>query len=116
MGEDVQEKNIVVHRTTLREKLIIEFSDTDILKVIIVVKVIDERGEFEKGDGCGVFHDIITEFWNLLFISAAVGASEKVPAIKHDFQSKKWEAIVRIYLFMVILERVTSPSNFPLLF
>ena len=55
-----------------------------------MVKGIDERGEFEKGDGRGVFSDIITEFWDLLFISAAVGTSEKVPAIRHDFQSKEW--------------------------
>ncbi len=104
MGEDVQVKNIVVHRTTLRENLITEFSDTDILKVIVVVKVIDERGEFEKGDGRGVLRDIITEFWNLLFISAAIGASEKVPAIRHDFQSKEWEAIARILVYGYIRE------------
>ena len=64
-----------------------------------MVKVINERGEVEKGEGCGVSRDIITEFWNLFFISAAVGASEKVPTIRHDFQSGEWEAIARILVY-----------------
>jgi hypothetical protein len=69
-----------------------------------VVKVINERGEVEQGEGRGVFRDIITEFWNLIFISAAVGASEKVPAIRHDFQSEEWEAIARILVYGYIRE------------
>ena len=64
-----------------------------------MVKVINKRGDVEKGGGCGVSRDIITEFWNLFFILAAVGASEKVPTIRHDFQNGEWEAIARILVY-----------------
>lgn len=70
-----------------------------------MVKVINERGEVKKGEGCGVSRDIITEFCNLFFISAAVGASEKVPTIRHDFQSGEWEAIARILVYGYTRER-----------
>ena len=38
----------------------------------------------------------LQNFGICFFISAAVGASEKVPTIRHDFQSGEWEAIARI--------------------
>ena len=63
----------------MKENLISEFSDPHILNATLMLKVMNERGEVQKGEGCGVSHDIIAEFWNLFFISAAVGASEKVP-------------------------------------
>ena len=84
--------------------MIAEFSDPHILKTTVVVKVINERGEVEKGDGRGVFRDVITEFWSQIFISAALGASEKVHTIRHDFQSGEWEAIARVLVYGYIRE------------
>lgn len=83
----------------MKQNLISEFCDPDILKFTLMAKVIDEKGEIEEGEGRGVFRDLLTEFWNLVFISAAVGANEKIPAIRHDYQSKEWEAIARILVY-----------------
>ena len=99
MDEDPPIRNITIFRANLKQNFISEFLDKDILKYVLVAKVIDERGQIEKGEGRGVFRDLLTEFWNVFFISATVGVSEKVPAIRHDFQGHEWEAIARILLY-----------------
>lgn len=63
------------------------------------MKLIDERGKIEEGDGEGVTRDIIATFWQQFFSSAAIGDKEKVPAIRHDYQKSEWEAIGRILVF-----------------
>ena len=89
-------RNITVYRANLQQNFICEFLDKDILRYVLVAKVIDERGQVEIGEGCGVIRDLLTEFWHVFFISAAAGLGEKVPEIRHDFQSNEWKVIARI--------------------
>ena len=63
------------------------------------MKVIDERGKVEEGDGEGVTRDIIATFWQHFCSSAAIGDKEKVLAIRHDYQKSEWEAIGRILVY-----------------
>ena len=81
------------------------FCDEEILNSIVIVKVIDDRGQMEKGEGRGVFRDILTGFWQEFFVSATVGANEKIPAIRHDYQSEQWKAIARVFVYGFSQER-----------
>ena len=84
------------------QKLMKEFSDPNILKFKLDVKVIDERGQEEKGVRNGVVRDVITEFWKLFSTSVTKGAIEKVPCIRHDFPKGEWEAVYRLYAYGVV--------------
>jgi hypothetical protein len=74
--------DLVIHRTTLLKDMITAFSDPAILKVTIFFKVVDARGVI----GRGVAREVFTEFWHLFYQSLSVGASAKVPTIRHDYQ------------------------------
>ena len=96
--DDLPMKSMLVHRAQLRQDFIMEFSDPEILNFKLDVTVIDERGKEEVGAGNGVLRDVISEFWKLFFLAATVGATEKVPSIRHDFQKNEWEAIGRVFI------------------
>jgi len=83
-------------RATLKEDLIKTFTAED-LHCLAGMKVIDERGKVEEGDGEGVIRDIIATFWQQFFSSS--GDKEKVPAIHHDCQKSVWETIGRILVY-----------------
>ena len=90
---------ILVHRSTLLKDLITAFSDPKILISSLSVKVVDNNGNEEEGEGRGVLRDVLTEFWFLFLQSLAIGASSKVPVIRHDYQQPEWKAIGRILLY-----------------
>ncbi|XP_046861480.1 uncharacterized protein LOC124454769 [Xenia sp. Carnegie-2017] len=98
-SENLPTSNIVIHRSNLKHNMIDAFCDEEILNSIVIVKVIHERGQMEKGEGRGVFRDILTGFWQEFFVSATVGANEKIPAIRHDYQSEQWKAIARVFVY-----------------
>lgn len=79
--------------------MITEFYNPNVLKSTIFFKVVDARGMFEEGEGRGVARDLLTEFWHLFYQSLSIGASTKVPAIRHDYQKLEWEAVARIMLY-----------------
>lgn len=87
-----------IHRSCLKEDLINIFKAEDSYR-LMAIKVIDERGKVEEGDGAGVTRDIITTFWQQFFSSATIGDKEKVPVIRHDYQKIEWEAIGRILVY-----------------
>ena len=89
---------ILVHRSTFLKDLINAFSDPKILISLLSVKVVDNNGN-EEGEGRGVLRDVLTEFWFLFLQSLAIGASSKVPVIRHDYQQPEWKAIGRILLY-----------------
>lgn len=91
--------DLVIHRTTLLKDMITAFSDPTILKVTIFFKVVDARGVIEEGEGRGVAREVLTEFWHLFYQSLSVGASAKVPTIRHDYQRQEWKAVARILLY-----------------
>lgn len=44
----------------------------------------------------GVYRDAISCFWQEFNDSSTLGESERVPSLRHDFQSNEWSAIGRI--------------------
>ncbi len=79
--------------------MIATFKEEGVLQRNIDVTLIGYNGKVEIGKGDGVFRDALTTFWNQFFNSLAVGAQEKIPAIRHDYQKDEWEAIARILLY-----------------
>jgi hypothetical protein len=89
---------IKIHRTNVRQDMLKYFSDPTILCKNIVVIMINQRGEEEKGVGIGVTRDVFSMFWLDVCDSLMIGEVERVPSIRHDYQRKEWEAIGRILL------------------
>ena len=79
--------------------LIETFSDPKILSSLVLIKVKDNNGRMEAGEGTGVLRDVLTEFWFQFFQSLAIGAASKVPVIRHDYQKREWKAIGRLLLY-----------------
>lgn len=102
-------KDILVHRTNVMKDLIKEFKDKEILDYNLNIRVIASNGALEKGEGKGVTREILTLFWQSFFTCLAVGAKEKVPSIRHDFQKNDWEAVARVLIYGYI-----STKYFPL--
>ena len=91
--------NLLIHCSTLLKDLINAFSDPRILTSTVLVKVVDNNGRVEAGEGAGVLRDVLTEFWFQFCQSLAIGASSKVPVIRHDYQKQEWQAIGRLLLY-----------------
>lgn len=91
-------KPVVIHRAIIKEDLIRVFKDPDVVHYNIDVTLIGNNGKEEEGKGIGVLRDVLT-FWHQFFNSLTIGAQEKVPAIRHDYQKPEWEAIARIPMY-----------------
>jgi hypothetical protein len=90
---------VLVHRSTLLKDMILAFSDPKIVNGTLFFKVADTNGEVEQGEGRGVARDVLTEFWHLFYQSLSVGASVKIPVIRHDYQKEEWKAVARIIVY-----------------
>ena len=97
-------KNVLVHRVMIKEDMIRLFKDSDIFIYNVDVRFIGDDGNEEAGVGIGVFRDALASFWSQFFNSLSIGAQEKVPAIRHDFQKAEWEAIGRILVYGYVRE------------
>ncbi len=96
---DLQDKiNIRLHRANLKKELITLFEDKDIVNKFLEVKMINEHGNDEKGEGCGVVRDAFSLFWNDAYLSLMLGEEERVPCIRHDMGKQQWQAVARIFL------------------
>ena len=42
---------------------------------------------------------MLSSFWGEFYTSFSIGFKQKVPTIRHDFQSKEWEAVGRAFVF-----------------
>ena len=96
---DCPTQSIILHRAVLKDSMIQAFKDSEILHVNLDVTLISNSGKEEEGKGAGVFRDTLSIFWNQFFNSLTVGAQEKFPAIRHDYQRVEWEAIARILVY-----------------
>ena len=92
-------KPVTVHRALLKGDLIDIFRDQGILEYDVNVTIIGHNGKEEEGQGSGVLREVLTSFWQECFSSLTVGASEKVPSVRHDYQKGEWEAIARIIVY-----------------
>ena len=59
-------------------------------------EIIDARGQKEDGQGLGAERDLHTSIWSQVADSLCVGASERIPFLRHDLYKKEWESISRI--------------------
>ena len=73
-----------------------EFKDPRILHDIVTFALIADNGNPEIGRGAGVTREILSLFWKEFSISWAIGAAEKVPSIRHDYQKNHWLSIARV--------------------
>lgn len=90
---------VVWRRSLLRDDMILTFKEKVILNSNLSITLIGYNGREEEGQGDGVFRDALSSFWNHFFTSLAVGAQEKIPTIRHDYQKSEWEAIARILVY-----------------
>ena len=81
---DFGKKTVQVHRTRLKDDLVQLFSCPEITRQVLNVRVIDDHGRLEEGEGPGVLRDVLSTFWQHIFASLTLGYVEKVPSIRHD--------------------------------
>lgn len=96
---DLQEEiSIHLHRVNLKKELITLFEDSDIVNKFLKIKMINDHGYDEKGEGCGVVRDAFSLFWQDSYVSLMLGEEERVPCIRHDMGKQHWQAVARIFL------------------
>ena len=103
--ENCDVRAVTVHRTNIKNDLIVLFQDPNILSNVLMFTVIGFNGLPEKGEGVGVAREVLTSFWQQFFDSLAIGVLEKVPSIRHDHQKVQWVAIVKILIYGYIREK-----------
>ena len=57
-----------------------------------------------------MLREVLTLYWQYFFTSLAIGAKEKVPCIRHDFQIKGWEAIAGVLVHGYVSTKYLPPS------
>jgi hypothetical protein len=90
---------IIINRPKIREDLLFEFEYKEILSKKLNFGIMGFNGKLEAGQGIGVEREIMSSFFNEFYQSCCIGASEKVPMIRHDFQKGEWEACARIICY-----------------
>jgi len=99
------EEIIKINRNNVLKDMILIFTKSNILYCSLQFVFINERGEEEEGRGAGVTREALSIFWREFYKSLTVGATEKVPNIRHDYQRAEWESVARILVFGYIKER-----------
>ena len=116
LSAEIQDrKEISLHRTNLRKELMSVFEHEDIMSKFLVVKMINEHGNEEKGEGIGVVRDALSLFWQDAYISLMLGEDERVPCIRHDMNRNHWQACARIFLKGFVQEKY-FPIQIPQVF
>lgn len=83
-------RELVIPRSNILQTMITEFNNPDILQCKLTFVLIGDNGNPENGRGAGVTRDVLSLFWKEFSISLAIGAAEKVPSIRHDYQKSQW--------------------------
>ena len=74
------------------------FQAENIMTSELKLVMVDLRGQDELGvDFGGVYRDAIACFWQEFNDSSTLGERERIPALRHHFQSNEWSAIARIF-------------------
>ena len=77
--------------------LIEAFTDDNIMTCTLTVVMVDDKGDEERGiDTGGVYRDAIGCFWQEFYDSSTLGEDQRVPTLRHDFQTREWAAVARI--------------------
>ena len=83
-GEIPERMEISLHRTNLRKELMSIFEHEEIMTKFVVLKMINEHGNEENGEGIGVIRDALSLFCQDAYISFMLGEDERVPCLRHD--------------------------------
>ena len=97
--EPQRERVVLVPRSNILNTMVKEFKDPRILHDIVTFALIADNGNPEIGRGAGVTREILSLFWREFSISLAIGAAEKVPSIRHDYQKNHWLSIAQVLVF-----------------
>ena len=73
----------------------------------IQFEIIDARGQKKYGRGLGAERDLYASFWSEVADSFCVGASERVPFVRHDLCKKEWE-----FEEECMLKQTASPPSY----
>ncbi len=88
---------ITVHHGNTFQDMITAFSDAEILyKALNVKRILPDNTE-EAGSGSGVLRDVLSCFWQEFYEKCTLGATVKVPFIRHDFSAEKWKAVGSVH-------------------
>lgn len=88
-----------LHRGLVFDELLLRFSDLNFPCGPIHIEMLLPNGNKEAAvDGGGVLRDALTEFWESFYEKCTEGRDSKVPVIREDFNSSKWEAAAKILL------------------
>lgn len=91
------------------------FQEEDVINCELKIVMIDTKGNDESGvDAGGIYRDAISCFWQEFNDSSTLGERERVPSLRHDFQSSEWSAVGRIltkgYLDLGYFPYMLSPA------
>ncbi|XP_028409432.1 uncharacterized protein LOC114532040 [Dendronephthya gigantea] len=89
-------KEIAIHRSNVLKDMIAAFKEEEVLNCALEIVFIDNQGKIEEGRGSGVKREAFSLFWSEFYDSLTLGVSEKVPAIRHDYQMTEWQSVGRI--------------------
>ena len=92
-------REVLIHRSHVLKDIIDEFKDPAIVGCTLSIAIVDERGNIEDGRGSGVTREVVSLFWQQFFPALTMGATEKIPSIRHDYQRQEWEAVGRFMVF-----------------
>ena len=85
----IEAVEIEIHRLTLKNDIIKAFKNIE-MNQKVKFKIYDHTGKLEDGMGVGVDRDISASVvWLELMDSLFVGASERVPYVRHDLYFEK---------------------------
>ena len=96
-SEDINVKEIIVHRQNLRVHLVEAFktvSLSDIFRFIII----NTRDEKEPGVDAGVERDIYSSAWKKILDGLCVGERERPPFVRHDIYINELNSIAKILM------------------
>ena len=90
-------RNLRIRRALVLPDLLEAFKSEDIAQAEIRITMVDGKGKDEIGEDVrGIFRDALAIFWEEFYLRCTVGTREKVPSMRHDFQSLDWTAVARI--------------------
>ena len=81
-------KILRIHHLNLRQVIINTFKNVNELDHI-QFEIIDARGQKEDGPGLGAERNLYGSFFSEVADSLCVGASERVPFVRHDFYKRR---------------------------
>ena len=93
---------VTLRRAFLKNDILQLFVDPKILHYNLDITIKSLSAREEEAKGVGVIREVLTTFWNERFSSLTVGAIEKVPCVRHDYNDQNGR-LLAVFLSMDIL-------------